>query len=91
MTKLAWRLTVDSYRTLIPLQYPPHIIALGCLYLASLLLSFEQPPPQQQSDFTTAHQLAAIIGQGAEWEQKFQAYIEDLEGAGGTLTMQSFD
>lgn len=32
---LAFRLAVDSCRTLVALTYPPHIIALACLYLAS--------------------------------------------------------
>jgi CTD kinase subunit beta len=33
----------QSHRTLATLQYPPHVIALGCLYLTGLLWSFERP------------------------------------------------
>ncbi|PPR04080.1 hypothetical protein CVT24_010653 [Panaeolus cyanescens] len=48
LTKLAWRVAIDSYRTHMPLVYPPHSLALGSIYVASLLLSIDehQPPPQ---------------------------------------------
>lgn len=80
LTKFAWRLTVDSYRTLVPLQYPPHVVALGCLYLAALLTSFEQPRELEQPDHISPNQFTELLGRGGEWEHKFQARIGDLEG-----------
>lgn len=34
----AWRLAIDTFRTLSPLQSPPHELALAALYSTSLLL-----------------------------------------------------
>lgn len=34
----AWKLAIDTFRTLSPLQFPPHEIALAALYANSLLL-----------------------------------------------------
>jgi CTD kinase subunit beta len=72
MTKLAWRLAIDSHRTLVPIQYPPHVVALASLYVAALLSSFEQPN-------NSSHQIAAILSKRGQWEHKFQAQVEDLE------------
>ncbi|KAJ7095790.1 cyclin-like protein [Mycena belliarum] len=80
LTKLAWRLTIDCHRTLIPLQYPPHIVALAGLYVAALLLSFEQPITQEDSGTHTAHEIAQLLGTNGDWERKFQAQVDDLEG-----------
>ncbi|KZT25400.1 hypothetical protein NEOLEDRAFT_1133774 [Neolentinus lepideus HHB14362 ss-1] len=54
LTKLAWRLAVDSHRTPVTLSYPAHEIALGCIYLAALLSSFEQGMTSPSSDQTSA-------------------------------------
>lgn len=40
----AWSLVNDSYRTPLALLHPPHIIALGCFHLASLLRGFDLQP-----------------------------------------------
>ncbi|KAF7365228.1 CTD kinase subunit beta [Mycena venus] len=53
LTKLAWRLTIDCHRTLVPIQYPPHIVALANLYVAALLSSFEQPVVREDSGTRT--------------------------------------
>jgi len=79
LTKLAWRLAIDSHRTLVPIQYPPHVVALGGLYVAALLSSFEQPMAAERPGYKTSHQIAAILSRRGEWEQKFQAQVEDLE------------
>lgn len=34
VAKLAWDVSVDAYKTLLPLQYPPHVLALSYLDLA---------------------------------------------------------
>lgn len=35
----AWAALNDAYRTDLPLMYPPHLIAIGCVYLASVICS----------------------------------------------------
>ena len=83
LTKFAWRLAVDAYRTHVPLIYPPHTVALGCLYLAALLIMFEKPPPapsqtfQQQAMSPT--QLISLLTRGGEWEDQFNIDAEHLE------------
>ncbi|EJU03138.1 cyclin-like protein [Dacryopinax primogenitus] len=42
LTKLAYKLAIDSHRTVSPLEHPPHIIALASLYLAALLTAFPE-------------------------------------------------
>ena len=83
LTKFAWRLTVDAYRTHVPLMYPPHTVALGCLYLAALLISFEQtpPPPSQtfQQQAMTPLQLISLLARGGEWEEQFNIDADHLE------------
>lgn len=79
LTKLAWRLAIDSHRTLIPIQYPPHVVALGSLYVGALLSSFEQPMAPERSGYNSSHQIAAILSKRGEWELKFHAQVEDLE------------
>ncbi|KAG8955834.1 hypothetical protein FRC04_006280 [Tulasnella sp. 424] len=81
LIKLAWHLAVDSHRTLVPLMYPPHTIALACLYLGALLTSFESPaiPAPDGSMYRTSHELAALLGENGQWETTYQAHVEDLE------------
>lgn len=62
-----------------PIQYPPHVVALASLYVAALLCSFEQPNVEQPG-YNSPHQIAAVLGKGGPWEVRFGAHIEDLEG-----------
>lgn len=81
-TKMAWRLAADSHRTLVPLQYPPHVIALGGLYLAGLLSSFDPnstPPRIDLQNTATVHPLVTQLGNTGDWETKLQAKSADLE------------
>jgi CTD kinase subunit beta len=71
---------IVSYRTLVPLQYPPHVVAIGSLYVASLLSSFEQPTSPQRPGHRSSHEIAAILSNGGPWERDFQAKVEDLDG-----------
>ncbi|KAJ3525032.1 hypothetical protein NM688_g8465 [Phlebia brevispora] len=79
LTKLAWRLAIDSYRTIVNLMFPPHVVALACLYLAALLSSFEQGTSPEPEGFHSSHEIAATLGNPGEWESQFQAHIEDLD------------
>ncbi|EGN92198.1 hypothetical protein SERLA73DRAFT_191446 [Serpula lacrymans var. lacrymans S7.3] len=85
MIKLAWRLTVDSHRTLVPIQYPPHVVALGCLYTASLLSSIDPSLLPDQSSANDGTKISGILGKKGGWEQKFVAQVEDLEEIAHTL------
>ncbi|KAH7878081.1 cyclin-like protein [Lentinula edodes] len=76
LTKLAWRLAIDSHRTFIPIEYPPHTVALGSIYVAAILGSFEQPEGEERQENL---KLAGSLGQRGDWEQQFQAHLEDLE------------
>lgn len=63
-------------------MYPPHTIALACIYLAALLTSFETPalPAPEGSMNRTSHELATLLGENGQWETTYQAHVEDLEG-----------
>ncbi|KZT73927.1 cyclin-like protein [Daedalea quercina L-15889] len=79
LSKLAWRLTIDSFRTLVNLEFPPHTVALGCLYLAALLTSFEQTPSRDRPDAAVGSQIVAQLNKPGAWERQFQSHVEDLE------------
>ncbi|KAH9841428.1 cyclin-like protein [Rhodofomes roseus] len=79
LTKLAWRLTIDSFRTLVNLEFPPHAVALGCIYMAALLTSFEQTISPNTPDAVVSHQITMQLKQPGTWERQFQAHVEDLE------------
>ncbi|KAF9517208.1 hypothetical protein BS47DRAFT_1291209 [Hydnum rufescens UP504] len=81
LTKLAWRLSIDSHRTLAPLQYPPHVLALASILLAALLDSREGPfGVKATDDQRSSHEIAALLGDKGPWEDRFHAQVEDLEG-----------
>ena len=69
-----------SQRTLVALQFPPHVVALACVYLAALLSTFEQndanAPPESQNNL----KIVATLSDHGPWEKKFQAQVDDLEG-----------
>ena len=69
-----------SYRSLVNLSYPPHVVALACLYLAALLSSFEQGQVPAQAGLRNAHEIAKLLGDRGQWETQLQARVEDLEG-----------
>ena len=57
---------------------PPHSIALGGIYVASLLLSFEQPPVPLREGETNSADLASMLNQHTEWEDKYKTKAQDL-------------
>ncbi|CEP11055.1 hypothetical protein [Parasitella parasitica] len=66
LAKKAYSLAVDSYKTIVCIEYPAHTIAAGCIYLASLLLKDEDENFQGLS--TTE-----------PWDQHFLSRMEDIE------------
>jgi len=71
-----------SYRTLLPLIYPPHSMALGSIYVASLLLSFEQPPFPPRDGEISNNDLAEKLTTDTswDWENIYHTKPADLEG-----------
>lgn len=84
LTKFAWRLVMDCYRTFLPLQYPPHTVALGGLFVACFLSSFEQPS-SDDPEKKVAEEITRKLKQRGDWEVKFQTQVEDLEDITHTL------
>ncbi|KAF8319756.1 cyclin-like protein [Clavulina sp. PMI_390] len=84
LAKLAWTLSVDSHRTMAPLLFPPHVIAVASIYLAAKLdcIDNETGTPTQEGE-RTSQEIADYLGNSGPWEQKFRVELRDLEG--GTL------
>lgn len=67
MAKKAYLLAVDSFKTLLCVEYPAHTIAGGCIYLASRLLKEEDDKFQG-------------LPENEPWDQYFLSRMEDIEG-----------
>lgn len=66
-TKIAFQLGRDAHRTLMPLSYPAHVIALACLYLASNLdMDIEGAKPDAAFDHA--------------WAKAYCADLRDIQG-----------
>ena len=61
-------------------MYPPHIIALGSIYVAGLLLSFEQPPSPQRHGGPSSADVAKELNSSSSWEKRYRTNAGDLEG-----------
>ncbi|KAF9498960.1 cyclin-like protein [Pleurotus eryngii] len=85
LTKFAWRITIDCHRTLLPLQYPPHVVALGCIYVAAMLSSFEQPESPELDTHLSSKYFAEMFNEGGNWEHKYHAHVEDLQEIAHTM------
>ncbi|KAI5999502.1 cyclin-like protein [Pisolithus albus] len=84
LIKFAWRLTVDSHRTPVPLMYPPNTVALGCIYTAALLSTIE-PTASSNTDDESDREVANLLKQKGDWETTYMAEAEDLEEIAHTL------
>ena len=69
-----------SQRTLVALQFPPHVVALACIYLAALLSTFEQNDANASPESQNNLEIVATLRDHGPWENKFQAQVDDLEG-----------
>ncbi|KIJ54574.1 hypothetical protein M422DRAFT_24513 [Sphaerobolus stellatus SS14] len=81
LINLAWRLATDSYRTMAPLLYPPHSVAVASIYLSGLLLSFEYSGNSEEttSNSRTSAEVAEFLGKPGDWEKRFHIRLEDLQ------------
>lgn len=82
-------LPIPSNRTLVPLQYPPHTIALGCIYLTALLMSADPNASASSPSYDSREHsfrrddpamIVATLAHPGEWETKFFSRVEHLEG-----------
>ncbi|RXW24406.1 hypothetical protein EST38_g1431 [Candolleomyces aberdarensis] len=85
LIQFGWRIASDCHRTLLPLQYPPHTIALGSLYVAALLSAFELPLEQGTPVQQSPTELARMLNRHGDWEEQFQSQAEDLEDIAHTV------
>jgi len=69
----------------VALQYPPHVVAIACLYLAALLSTFEQGETQLPPGCRSNREIVAILGDHGPWEKTFQAQVDDLEAISHAL------
>lgn len=91
---MAWRIAVDrcdahsiyqcsrqrSHRTLVPLSYPPHAIALASIRMAALLSSSASTASSPVPEPASAS-LAALLSAPGPWEAQHRVALADLEGA----------
>lgn len=75
---------MSSHRTPAPLSFPPHVIALGSLYTASLLLLeatqpavFAQPNSQGASP---ERELVQMLESPGDWDRKYSASDGQIDG-----------
>ncbi|GAA5797603.1 hypothetical protein HPULCUR_002993 [Helicostylum pulchrum] len=66
LARKAYQLAVDSFKTLLCVEYPAHTIAGGCIYLASRLL-------KEQDDTFQG------LPESEPWDQYFLSRMEDIE------------
>lgn len=71
----------SSHRTMTPLLFPPHVIAVASIYLAAKLDTVDNPSGTPSSDAQrTSAEVAEILGNHGAWEQRYKAEVQDLEG-----------
>ncbi|CAO3700528.1 unnamed protein product [Rhizopus microsporus] len=67
LAEKAYGIAVDSYKTSLCIEYPPHTIAAGCIYLATLFLKDQD---------NTVEKLI----KDRPWDQYFLSRMDDIEG-----------
>ncbi|KAK8861488.1 hypothetical protein IAR55_002309 [Kwoniella newhampshirensis] len=79
----AWRGAVDCYRTQASLSYPPHIIALGSIYTASLLMlettKFEPALSSKGAEEKPPAQIAHLLSTSGDWEKEYSATVGSVD------------
>ncbi|KAI0689053.1 cyclin-like protein [Cytidiella melzeri] len=87
VSKLAWRLAIDSFRTLVNLMFPPHVVAIACVYLAARLSWFEQDPNSipTEAGCRNAQEVVSLLSANGSWERKYKSHVEDLDEIAHTI------
>jgi hypothetical protein len=71
----------SSHRTVISLEYPPHCVALACIYLAGLLASFEVGASSVSDELIRTKSMVDALSESGDWEGRYLVQVDDLEGA----------
>ena len=98
-TQTAWRAAIDwwgssswcgrvlklSHRTLAPLSFASHVIALGSIFTGALLslertvLSDSGPSDASVAD-SSPDRLAIMLSHAGAWEEEYSASVEQIDG-----------
>jgi CTD kinase subunit beta len=70
----------DSHRTVVGLEYPPHAVGLACIYLASLLATFELNTTPTSEETIKFQAVVDLLSKPGEWETKYLVKVDDLAG-----------
>lgn len=70
----------SSHRTIIGLEYPPHSVALACIYLAGLLASFEVATASLSDELVQIKSVVEKLSEPGDWEARYLVKLDDLEG-----------
>jgi CTD kinase subunit beta len=66
---------------MIPLLFPPHVIAVASIYLAARLDSVDGAGGTPAADGQRSSQeVSEFLGNRGSWEQKYRTEVQDLEG-----------
>ncbi|KAL8293199.1 hypothetical protein RQP46_000893 [Phenoliferia psychrophenolica] len=78
-TFLAHLLAIDVHRTLAPLAYPPHTVALACLYLASFLTPHHKNGLEWRGEEVTKEAKKEGPHFEGAWGRAFESTEEDVD------------
>jgi CTD kinase subunit beta len=81
LAAIAFNLAIDVHRTLAPLSYPSHTIALACLYLATFF-DPQHPHSKPPTDQQWPDDLPRL---DADWAVHYACDIEHVEGMANVL------
>lgn len=66
---------------MMPLLFPPHVIAVASIYLAARLDSIDGAGGSLATDGQKSSQeVSELLGNRGPWEQKYRTEAQDLEG-----------
>ena len=72
---------LPSHRTMMPLLFPPHVIAVASIFLAARLDSLDGVGGAPAADGQRSSQeISELLGNCGPWEQKYRTEARDLEG-----------
>lgn len=97
--RTAWQISSDIHQTPAPLMYPPQVLSLAALLTAALLRCERSDTDDgDDDDDKSAAKVRAMFGLPdaaiedastiREWEARFQAQVEDVEGESQCTAMK---
>ena len=79
---LAHLLAVDVHRTIAPLAYPSHTVALACIFLATFLTPGHASCAEWKGEMVTEEMRARapVLGGGERWAEEWESEDGDVRG-----------